>query len=61
MAQRVKNPTSIIHEDVGSIPGLAQQVKDVELLQVAVQVADAAQIRCCWGCVGWQLQLRLDP
>ena len=32
MVQWVKDPTSI-HEDVGSIPGLAERVKDLVLMQ----------------------------
>ena len=34
MAQQVKNWTSIL-EDVGLIPGLAQQIKDLAWLQAA--------------------------
>ena len=48
-AQQVKNPTSI-HEDVGSIPGIAQSVKNPVWPQAMVQVTDAAWIRCCCGC-----------
>ena len=61
VAQRVKNPSSL-HEEVGSLPGLAQWVKDPALPRAAVWVTDVAWIPYCrgWG-VGWQLQLQFDP
>ena len=39
-----------IHEDVDLTPGLAQWVKDLVLLQAAVQVSDVAWIPCSCGC-----------
>ena len=44
MAQWVKNPTSI-HENLSSIPGLAQLVKEPSLLQLWCRLAPAAPIR----------------
>ena len=59
VAQQIKNT---VCEDVGLIPGLAQQVKDLAMLQAIEQVKVASQIQSYCGCsIGLQLQLCFDP
>ena len=57
MAQGVKRLTSI-HEDVGSIPSLAQGLRIRRCRKLQVQVKDAVWIWCRCVCgVDWQLKL----
>ena len=49
-------------EDMGSIPGLLQWVKDLTLPQAVVYIADVARIPCCHGCgVGFSFSSDSTP
>ena len=51
-----------VDEDVGSILGLTQQVKEPALLQAGAQVEDVAQVQCCCGCgMGLSCSSHLTP
>ena len=53
VAQWLTNPTRN-HEVAGSVPALAQCVRDPALPRAVVWVADVARIQCCCGSsVGW--------
>ena len=61
MALRIKNLTCP-SEDEGSIPGLAQWVKNPSLLQAVSQVIDVAWIWCWHGCgVGYSCSFDSTP
>lgn len=60
VAQRIKNPTGI-HEDAGSIPGLAKRDSSPVAANRGL-LADATWIPHCCDCgLGQQLQPRFDP